>query len=168
MMFAFTILGLVSLQRLAELIIANRNTMRLMSEGAKEVGESHYPVLVALHVAWLGALFLWAALVPVTIHMGWLVAYLALQAFRLWVMLSLGRFWTTRIIVPRNVGLVRRGPYRFVRHPNYIAVVLEIAILPFLIGAWPVAIVFSVLNAGILWVRITAENRSFESRVSLI
>ena len=167
-MSAFVLLALVALQRLAELVVARRNTKQLISEGATEIGAAHYPLIVSLHSAWLMALFAWAVFAPAPINMTWLLIYLVLQAFRLWVMVSLGRFWTTRIIVPRNAPLVRRGPYRFLRHPNYTVVVLEIAVLPLVIGAWPLAIVFSLLNAGILWMRITVENRSFESRVPLV
>ncbi len=164
MMTAYVILVLVSLERLAELAISNRNTKRLLADGAIEVGASHYPFIVAVHTAWIVALFTWASFAPVELSLVWLVLYLAIQPLRAWVMLTLGRFWTTRIIVPRDVALVRRGPYRFLTHPNYVVVVLEIAILPLVIGAWPLAVLFSLLNAWALWVRIRAENLSFRSR----
>ena len=166
-MSAFILLTLVALQRLAELMMAHRNTKRLMQAGATEIGAAHYPLIVSVHAAWLLALVAWAVFVPQHLSMPWLLVYIALQAFRLWVMLTLGRFWTTRIIVPREMPLIRRGPYRFLRHPNYVVVALEIAALPLVIGAWPLAIIFSLLNAAILKLRITAENRSFELRVPM-
>jgi methyltransferase len=166
-MSAFILLTLVVLQRLAELVVAHRNTKLLMHAGATEIGAAHYPLIVSVHAAWLLALFAWVALVAQPLSTAWLLVYIALQVFRLWVMLTLGRFWTTRIIVPREMPLIRRGPYRFLRHPNYVVVGFEIAVLPLVIGAWPLAIIFSLLNAAILKVRITAENRSFESRVPM-
>ena len=166
-MSAFILLTLVALQRLAELVMAYRNTKRLMQAGATEIGAAHYPLIVSVHAAWLLALVAWAVFVPQHLSMPWLLVYIALQAFRLWVMLTLGRFWTTRIIVPREMPLIRRGPYRFLRHPNYVVVALEIAVLPLVIGAWPLSMIFSLLNAAILKVRITAENRSFELRVPM-
>ena len=166
-MSAFILLTLVALQRLAELVMAYRNTKRLMQAGATEIGAAHYPLIVSVHAAWLLALVAWAVFVPQHLSMPWLLVYIALQAFRLWVMLTLGRFWTTRIIVPREMPLIRRGPYRFLRHPNYVVVALEIAVLPLVIGAWPLSMIFSLLNAAILKVRITAEHRSFELRVPM-
>ena len=166
-MSAFILLTLVALQRLAELVMAYRNTKRLMQAGATEIGAAHHPLIVSVHAAWLLALVAWAVFVPQHLSMLWLLVYIALQVLRLWVMLTLGRFWTTRIIVPREMPLIRRGPYRFLRHPNYVVVALEIAVLPLVIGAWPLAIIFSLLNAAILKVRITAENRSFELRVPM-
>ena len=166
-MSAFILLTLVALQRLAELVMPHRNTKRLMQAVATEIGAAHYPLIVSVHAAWLLALVAWAVFVPQHLSMLWLLVYIALQVLRLWVMLTLGRFWTTRIIVPREMPLIRRGPYRFLRHPNYVVVALEIAALPLVIGAWPLAIIFSLLNAAILKVRITAENRSFELRVPM-
>jgi methyltransferase len=166
MISAIAVLLLVALSRLVELFISARNTRRLMAEGATEVGASHYPFIVAVHAAWLIALLAWILIFPQPISIVWLTAYAGVQVFRVWVLASLGRYWTTRIIVPHRVPLIRRGPYRFLRHPNYVVVVFEIALLPLVIGAWPIAVVFSVLNAAVLWVRIKAENRSFELRSS--
>jgi methyltransferase len=160
----YVLLMFVGAQRIAELIVANRNTKRLLAEGAVEVGAGHYPFIVAVHTAWIATLVLWAWLRPADVNFAWLAVYIAIQPLRLWVMLSLGRYWTTRIIVPQNVPLVRKGPYKIIKHPNYVVVVLEIATLPLVIGAWPVAVVLSILNAAVLWVRISAENQSFVSR----
>jgi methyltransferase len=160
----YVLLLLVTLQRLAELVIAHRNTKRLMAEGAHEVGSAHYPLIVAVHATWLITLFAWAPIYQSKIDPAWLGVYLALQAARIWVMVSLGRYWTTKIITVPNVPLVKRGPYKYLRHPNYVVVTLEIIVLPLVIGAWPIAVFFSVLNALVLWIRINAENEALHYR----
>jgi methyltransferase len=155
------VLGLVSLQRLGELVLARRNTARLLAEGANEVGASHYPLIVALHTAWLtGLWFLVLARGP-TMIMGvdwlWLGLFAVLQLGRTWVIASLGRRWTTRIIVLPGAPLVTHGPYRFTAHPNYWVVAGEIATLPLAFGLPWYALVFSALNAGVMWIRVRAE-----------
>jgi methyltransferase len=155
------ILGFVTLQRLAELRLSAVNTRRLLANGAAEHGAAHYPLIVALHAAWLAALWWWAPGRPIGIPL--LLLFLLLQLARLWVIASLGRRWTTRIIVPPQAPLVRRGPYRFVDHPNYIVVALEIAILPLVFGLVKVALLFSLLNAAMLIVRLREENRALRS-----
>lgn len=161
---AILVLALVSLERLAELFISHRNVKRLLAEGAHEVGAKHYPLIVTVHVTWLAALFTWAAISHSAVNVFWLAAYLLIQMLRVWVMVSLGKYWTTKIIAVPHAPLITHGPYKFLRHPNYVVVVLEIAVLPLVIGAWPLAAAFSVLNAGALWVRITAENASLDQR----
>jgi methyltransferase len=158
------LLLLATLQRLIELVIANRNTRALMAEGAYEVGRGHYPAIVFLHAAWLAVL--WAFfLFDFTLLEPWAaIAYLLVQVLRVWTLLSLGRYWTTRIIVVPNAPLVRKGPYRFLRHPNYLVVVLEIALLPLALGSWPLALGFSIVNAIVLAWRIRAENATFPDR----
>ena len=152
------ILGLVTLQRLGELWLSNRNTRALLAAGAREHGRAHYPLLVGLHVAWLAALW-WLA--P-SREVAWplVAAYALLQLGRAWAIGSLGRRWTTRIIVLPDAPLVRSGPYRFVRHPNYVIVSLEVALLPLAFGLWQVALAFTLLNAAVLAVRIRAEDRA--------
>ena len=142
-------------QRLGELVIARRNTARLLAEGAHEVGAAHYPLIVALHAAWLAAIAILGHDRPV--HFGWLAAFVVLQALRLWILASLGPRWTTRIIVT-GTPLVARGPYRWLPHPNYTLVVAEIAVAPMVLGLTWVAVVFTVLNALVLTIRIRAEN----------
>jgi methyltransferase len=161
---AFALLLFVTLQRLAELVHARRNTRRLLAEGATEIGAGHYPLLVLLHAAWLGSLWLWLADGHVAFNALAAIAYLAVQLLRLWVMASLGRYWTTRILVPRETTLVRRGPYRFMRHPNYAVVAAEIMLLPLALGAWPIAVAFTVLNAAVLALRIRVEETSLAPR----
>ena len=155
------ILALVTLQRLAELSLASRNGRRLLAQGAVEHGASHYPLVVALHALWLAALWWWAPGRPVNVAL--LIFFLVLQVGRLWVIGTLGERWTTRIIVKPGAPLVRRGPYRFMNHPNYLIVVLEIAVLPLVFGLWQLALVFSLLNAVVLAIRIGEENRALAS-----
>jgi methyltransferase len=152
---------LVALQRLGELVIARRNTSRLLAAGAVEHGRGHYPLLVLLHAAWLVTLPL---VVPAERWPDpfWLTLFLVLQALRVWVLATLGGRWTTRIITMAGAPPVRHGPYRFLRHPNYLIVALEIAALPLAFGAWMHALLFSALNAALLLlVRIPAENRAW-------
>ena len=159
-MTAHTLLiGYVVVARLAELAVARRNTKRLMARGGFEVGRDHYPLIVATHTAWILAL---AFLVPSdsVVDNRFLVLFLVAQIVRYWVILSLGPRWTTRIIVVPGEPLVTRGPYRWLRHPNYLVVAAEIALLPLVFGAWEIAIGFSVVNAAILWKRIRVEERA--------
>lgn len=154
----------VTLQRLAELVIARRNTRVLLAAGAHEIGARHYPVMVILHASWL--LALWAGWVLGATQLqpwaAWL--YLLLQPLRIWTMASLGRYWTTRVIVVPRAALVRTGPYRFVRHPNYLIVIMEIALLPLALGLWPLAVIFSLLNAAMLRHRLAVEGGSLRRR----
>ena len=157
MSWAALVLALVTLQRLGELVLARRNTARLLAEGAHEVGASHYPLIVALHGAWLAGLWYVVVSRGPVIDWGWLALFIVLQLGRVWVIASLGPRWTTRIIVLPGAPLVTRGPYRFVSHPNYWVVAGEIAALPLAFGLPWYALVFSVLNAGVMWIRIRAE-----------
>ena len=158
MTFNLIILALVTLQRFGELWLSNRNTRRLLAEGAREHSPAHYPLIVAVHLLWLAALWWLAPNRPVDGF--WLGFFVAIEIFRVWVLATLGPRWTTRIIVLPGAPLVRRGPYRFVNHPNYLVVVLEIAVLPLVFGLWQVAAIFSLLNAAVLSVRIRAENHA--------
>jgi methyltransferase len=158
MSLAIAILALVTVERLAELWLAGRNTRKLLADGAREHGAAHYPLIVAVHAAWLAALWWLAPGRPVSIPL--LATFAMLQIARLWVIASLGRRWTTRIIVPAQAPLVKRGPYRLLDHPNYAVVVLEIAILPLVFGLVRVAAAFTLLNAIALIIRIRAEDRA--------
>lgn len=157
---AVAILGFVTLQRLVELPIANANTRRLLAAGGHEVGAGHYSWIIALHAAWL--LTLWWLAPGRPIHLPFLFLFLAIEAGRVWVLRTLGPRWTTRIIVVPGETLVATGPYRLVRHPNYLVVIGEIAVLPLMFGLWDIAIVFSLLNAVILAIRIRAESRALD------
>ena len=162
-MWLWGIVVLVALQRLAELLLARRNTRDLLAQGGREHGAGHYPAIVALHTAWLVSLvvFVPAETQPDPL---WLAILVLLQVARAWVIASLGRRWTTRIIVMPQAPLVARGPYRFMRHPNYAVVIAEIAVLPLVFGAWPIALVFSILNAAVLAVRLRVENAVLSRR----
>ena len=156
--FNIVILALVTIERIGELWLANRNTKRLLAEGAREHGAWHYLLIVALHAAWLLSLWWFAPEQP--IRPLWLALFFLIEIGRLWVLGTLGERWTTRIIVLPNAPLVRRGPYRFVDHPNYLVVICEILVLPLAFGLWRIALIFSVLNAILLTIRIHAENRA--------
>ena len=157
------ILALVVLQRLVELVYAERNTRALLARGAVEVGRSHYPLIVALHVLWLMAI---VVLLPAdaTINCIALTLFVLLQIGRVWVIVTLGPYWTTRIITLPGAPLVRSGLYRFVRHPNYVIVGGEIAILPLVFGEIAVSVVFTALNAGLLFWRIRQEDAALAVR----
>lgn len=155
---AYLVLALVTLQRLGELFLAERNTRRLLARGAHEIGRGHYPFMVALHAGWLISLWLLGPGPP--IHVTPLIIYLVLQVARVWVIATLGERWTTRIIVLPGEPLVRHGPYRWLDHPNYLIVIAEIAVLPLVFGLPVVAAFFSVLNAIVLWVRVREESEA--------
>ena len=158
MTVGIVILALVTLQRLGELWLSKRNTHRLLARGATEVGAAHYPLIVAVHALWLATLWWLAPGRPV--QLAWLGVYIGLQFARIWVLATLGERWTTRIIVLRDAPLVARGPYRLLKHPNYAVVIAEIAVLPLVFGLWPLAVLFSLLNAAALLIRIREENRA--------
>ncbi len=159
------ILALVALERLGELLYGRRNVKRLLAEGAVEHGADHYPLFILLHAGWLLAMLL--SVRPHTPILWPLIGvYALLMLGRAWVMASLGRFWTTRIITLPDAPLVRRGPYRFLRHPNYLIVAGEIATLPLAFGAWRVALVFSLLNLALLWHRVRVEDSALAPRRS--
>ena len=157
------ILALVVLERLAELWVARGNAEALRARGGIEVGAGHYPLLVALHVAWLAALILF---VPrhAPIDLVLLALFALLMAGRAWVLVTLGRSWTTRIVTIPGEPLVRHGPYRFLRHPNYLVVAGEIAVLPLVFGAWEIALLFTALNLPLLGWRIRIEDRALAER----
>ena len=155
------VLAFVTLQRLAELALSQRNTKRLLARGGYEAAPGHYPFLVTLHASWLAVLWFLGPGPPVELVP--LVLFAILQLGRLWVIATLGDRWTTRIIVLPGAPLVKTGPYRWVDHPNYLIVIGEIAVLPLVFGLPMVAILFSLLNGLLLWVRIRDENQALES-----
>ena len=148
----------MTLERLAELVHANRNTRRLLAQGAREHAPGHYPLIVAVHALWLAALWWLAPSRPIDGF--WLALFVLIELMRAWVLITLGPRWTTRIIVLPGAPLVRKGPYRFVNHPNYWVVIAEIAVLPLVFGLWKIALIFTLLNAAALTIRIRAENRA--------
>ena len=158
------ILALVTLQRLAELLIARRNTRALLARGGREVAAAHYPLIVAVHAAWLLSLWWLAPGKPIVWPL--IGLFLLLQIGRLWVLATLGERWTTRIIILPGASLVRHGPYRFLNHPNYVVVVGEIALLPLAFGLWQIALIFSLANAAVLAIRLKAENEALRASIS--
>jgi methyltransferase len=150
----FLFLAFIIVQRLSELVIAKINTKRLLARGAYEVGARHYPVMVAMHSIWIGCLLFFGY--SESVSYGWLVVFAVLQMLRIWILGTLGARWTTRIIILRE-PLVVRGPFRFFKHPNYILVVAEIIVAPLVLDLVWVAVVFTLLNAAMLWVRIGVE-----------
>jgi methyltransferase len=152
------ILGFVTLQRAAELIISSNNTRKLVARGAVEIAPGHYPLIVAVHAAWLISLWAFGRDQPVNIPA--LSFYFVLQGLRFWVMWTLGARWTTRIIVLPEQPLVSAGPYRLLSHPNYAVVAAEIAVLPLALGLPLLAAIFTLLNAVVLAIRIRAENHA--------
>lgn len=155
---------LVALERLAELVVSRRNAAWSFARGGREYGRGHYPVMVVLHSGFLVAMLVEAFVrrPEVSPALAWsmLALVVAAQALRWWCILALGPAWNTRVIVVPGGERVDRGPYRWLRHPNYVAVVLEGLALPLVHGAWVTAAVFTVLNAWLLTVRIRAEDRA--------
>jgi methyltransferase len=164
-MLTVTLLAFVTLQRLGELLLSYRNTRHLLQRGAIEVAPGHYGLIVALHSAWL--IGLWGIGWDQPINLGWLGCFIGLQAARVWVIISLGRRWTTRIIILPGEPLIRSGPYRYLRHPNYLVVIGEIAVLPLALGLLWFAGIFSLLNLAVLAIRVREENRGLRSHEDL-
>ena len=154
---------LVAIQRLLELLYSRRNERRLLARGAVERGRGHYPVIVAIHSLWLVSTLVEGLLRGPEPPAWWpvpLAAFLLVQPLRYWAILSLGENWNTRVLVVPGGKLVRRGPYRYFPHPNYVVVAVEILTFPLIFGAWITAVVFSLLNTALLYVRIRTENRA--------
>lgn len=157
------VLAFVVVQRLAELVWSARNTRRLLARGAQEIGARHYPLFILLHGSWLVAM---AMTIPAETLPHWplLGVFALLQLLRIWVVATLGPYWTTRIITLEDAPLVRSGPFRWCRHPNYAVVVGEIAVLPLAFGTWEIALVWSLLNALLLRHRIRVEDSALQPR----
>jgi methyltransferase len=155
--------GLVASQRLLELLYSRRNERRLRDRGAVERGSAHYPVIVAIHALWLVSTLVEGLLRGPEPPVWWplpLAAFLLVQPLRYWSIFSLGENWNTRVLVVPGGKLVKTGPYRYFPHPNYIVVAVEVLTFPLIFGAWITAVVFSLLNAAMLYVRIQTENRA--------
>jgi methyltransferase len=168
----FTVLvALVGLERVAELAVSRRNAAWSMSRGGVEVGQGHFPPMVALHTGLLvGALVeVWVRRPGFVPELGYpmLALVLASQALRWWCIATLGHRWNTRVIVVPGLAPVRRGPYRWLSHPNYVAVVVEGLALPLVHTAWLTAVAFTVANAALLTVRIRVENAALRTLPSV-
>ena len=152
---AVLFLGYIIAQRLIELVIARRNTKALLAQGAKEHFPRHYPLIVAVHAGWILTM-VWLGWNN-ALHWGWLGIYAVLQLLRLYILGSLGHRWTTRIIVLPDAPLVKRGAYAKLPHPNYLLVIAEIFVAPLVLGLTFTSALFSMLNAMVLVVRVSAE-----------
>lgn len=156
------VVGLVALERVAELVVSKRNAAWSFERGGRETGQGHYPVMVVLHSGFLVAMLVEAFVrrpdVPSTLAWSMLLLVVAAQALRWWCIATLGRQWNTRVIVVPGLSPVRSGPYRFLSHPNYVAVVVEGVALPLVHACWWTALAFTVLNAALLTVRLRVEN----------
>ena len=159
----YVILGLVVLERLAELALAASNARWLRAQGAIEIGAAHYPLFILLHGSWFAAM---AIAVPADQPVQWplIAVFVLLQAGRAWVLLTLGSYWTTRIITLPDRPLIAGGPYRWLRHPNYLIVAIEIPLLPLAFGAWKVALIWGALNGLLLAYRVRIEETALSAR----
>jgi methyltransferase len=156
---------LVGFERVAELVVSLRNARWSFAQGGVESGRGHYPFMVVLHTGLLVGCLVEAAYRPFVPWLGWTMFAVVLlsQGLRWWCITVLGRQWNTRVIVVPGLRLVARGPYRWLRHPNYVAVVAEGIALPLVHTAWVTAVVFTVLNIPLLAIRIRAEEAALSS-----
>jgi len=155
------LLAYLTVQRVAELCWARHNERRLVAAGGTEYGRPHLMALVLLHAAWLAGMWILAS--DHSVNVLFFAFFVVLQAARFWVLLTLGRRWTIRIIAVPGERLVVSGPYRYLRHPNYAVVIGEIAVVPLALGLPLYALVFSILNAVVLAIRIPAENAALSA-----
>ena len=160
-MLFFIVIALVIVQRLVEVAVAKRNEKRMLAQGAYEVGASHYPYMLALHISFF--LFLIAEVVLLDRGISPLFPvflFLLVQLLRVWCLTSLGKFWNTKIIILPGANVVTKGPYLYFRHPNYIVVCTEILLLPLMFQAYFTALAFTLLNLAMLSVRIPLEEKA--------
>nr|WP_034659040.1 isoprenylcysteine carboxylmethyltransferase family protein [Robertmurraya massiliosenegalensis] len=156
----------IILQRVVEMFIARRNEKWLKNQGGIEIGQAHYRYMIIIHVLFFVSLVTEIVRANSSIHPIWpliLVLFLLTQLGRVWVIYSLGRHWNTKIIVIPEVQVVRKGPYRFLKHPNYVIVTLELMIIPLLYEAYITGLIFTILNIWILSIRIPAEEKALHS-----
>ncbi|WP_084077627.1 isoprenylcysteine carboxyl methyltransferase family protein [Ureibacillus massiliensis] len=157
------ILTIVILQRLIELMVARKNERIMLSKGAFEAGSSHYPYMIALHVSFFLSLIIEVVLFDKEISLIFpylFTLFIFVQLMRIWCLMSLGIFWNTKIIILPGANIVKKGPYLFMRHPNYLVVCSEILVLPLMFNAYFTAILFTLLNFLMLSVRIPTEERA--------
>lgn len=156
-------ISFVILLRIGELVLSKKNEKWLLQNGAVEYGKQHYPFIVALHVSFLISLILeYFTQQTASYSLFFLLFYFLLLAFKTWVILSLGKFWNTKIYHIPNVPLIKKGPYKYFKHPNYIVVIAEIAVIPLAFHLYYTAIIFTLLNTIMLFVRIKEENKTLQ------
>jgi len=159
-MYFWVFLAFLITQRLSELYIARQNEKWLLKQGAVQYGQSHYPFMVGMHTLFIVSLIVEYNLRDNTpFNYYFLLAFILVLSFKFWALSSLGKYWNTKIYRVPGVYPVKKGPYKIFKHPNYMEVVLEIAIIPMVFNLYYTAIIFSVLNAAMLYVRISVENK---------
>lgn len=161
--FFYILIGLVVVQRIMELLLAKKNEKWMLQDGAYEVGANHYKLIVLMHI------FFFISLI-VEVHfykrefVSWgymfLVLFIIAQIMRVWALYSLGRFWNTKIIVLPGAPVIQKGPYKYMRHPNYVVVAMELLALPLLFQAYITAIIFTLLNIALMSIRIPLEEKA--------
>jgi methyltransferase len=159
------VISIVILQRLVELVVAKRNEKWMRGQGAFEAGAAHYPVMVSMHIAFFFSLIAEVLLFDKSLSSVWilfLIIFLVTQLARIWCLTSLGKFWNTKIIILPGANVVQKGPYKWIRHPNYVIVATELLVLPLMFSAYFTAIIFSFLNVWMLSVRIPAEEKALK------
>ena len=157
-------ISFVILLRIAEIFVARRNEKWMLQNGAVEYGKRHYPFIVALHSLFFVSLIVEYSMQQTpSFSLAILLAYLLLIAFKVWVIASLGKFWNTKIFRIQNAPLITKGLYKYIKHPNYLIVVAEIALIPLIFHLYYTAVVFTLLNAIMLTVRIREENLALRS-----
>ncbi|MHA6258287.1 isoprenylcysteine carboxyl methyltransferase family protein [Sporosarcina sp. CAU 1771] len=159
------LIAVVVLQRLVELVMAKRNEKWMRNQGAFEVGASHYPFMILMHSAFFLSLILEVTAIGKSISPFWvplLLGFLVAQIGRVWCLVSLGKFWNTKILILRGANVIRKGPYRLIRHPNYLIVSIELLLLPLIFEAYFTAIVYSILNVWMLSIRIPMEEQALK------
>lgn len=153
----------VVLQRLGELVIAKKNEKGMKEKGAIEFGQLHYQFMVLMHVMFFVVLILEVLIFNKQVSRFWPIlfsVFLLVQAGRIWALTSLGEFWNTKIIVLPDAYPIKRGPYRYLKHPNYVIVIIELLLIPLLFNAYMTSVIFTVLNGCLLAIRIPAEERA--------
>jgi len=159
-MYFIIFITFLILQRLSELFIAHRNEKWLLSQGAVQYGQEHYPFMIALHTLFIVSIITEYILCgQPSISWIFLVLFLLVLSFKFWALSSLGKYWNTKIYRIPGVYPIKKGPYKFLKHPNYMEVVCEIAIIPLVFHLYYTTILFTVLNAAMLAVRIKVENK---------
>jgi methyltransferase len=162
-MIFYLFISFIILLRIAELLLSKRNEKWLLQKDAVEYGSQHYPFIVMLHVMFIISMIFEYSLRHTSYYNSFLlIFYFMLLAFKAWVILSLGKFWNTKIYRVANISLIKKGPYKYFKHPNYIIVIAEIAIIPLAFHLYYTAIIFSSLNIIMLFIRIKVENKALD------
>ena len=154
-------ISFIILQRIGELLLSKRNEKWLLQNGAVEYGSHHYKFIVSLHILFIFSLIFEYNFRPTSaFSLFLLIFYFILLCFKAWVIFSLGKFWNTKIYHISNVPLIKNGPYKFIKHPNYLIVIGEIMVIPLVFGLYCTAVIFTVINGIMLCIRIKEENRA--------